>query len=283
MKHTTSARIGQGISGAVLLLIAMTAGATGFYINVSHGLEVSNTAGIIFGLSDLAKISLPIVAGVIGWSFQTRITATVCVAFSLFCAYNAYTGSSSQILAGKQHGANQYSIAQSTVKSLETEVAKLDADARAEAARGGCGKQCKFLMERADSARISLTEARTSLRQAKPVSIDRNAETKATVTALAFLFLLESLVWLSVPAMAALRIAAQKPEPKIEIKPAKKATKRKPRATKKTPTAKQKAAKTFDQAFGAYSKGKIDKRTVAGRSIKKAANVNVGKPANVNA
>lgn len=62
---------------------------------------------------------------------------------------------------------------------------------------------------------------------------------------------------------------------------AKKRTTRKTRAVQKQNTAKQKAAKTFNEAFGVYTaSGKIDGRTRAGRAIRKAANVNMTKAAN---
>lgn len=232
MKPNPLPRLGQAVSGSLLLGIAVTAGATGLYLNVNHGLQVSVAAGILFGLADLTKIVLPIVAGAIGWSKQIKVTAVICVAVSLWCATNAYLGQAGQTIATKQHGADQYSIAKDAVAKLEADVAKFDAQAQAEAKNGGCGKQCRFLTERADKARQSLAEARTALKSATPVALSGYEKIGSAVTAGLFLFLIEALVWLAVPAMSSLRQVLSAPsvtteKPKKAPKPiAKKTTRR---------------------------------------------------------
>lgn len=233
MKPNLLPRFGQAISGSVLLGIAVTAGATGLYLNVNHGLQVSVAAGVLFGLADATKIVLPIVAGAIGWSKQMKVTAVICVAVSLWCATNAYLGQAGQNIAVKQHGADQYSIAKDAVAKLEADVSKFDAQAQAEAKNKGCGKQCRFLTERADKARQSLEEARTALKSATPVALSGYEKISSAVTAGLFLFLIEALVWLAVPAMSSLRQALSTPvsaeKPKKAPKPVtkKKTAKRK--------------------------------------------------------
>jgi hypothetical protein len=101
-------RWAQWLGGGTVLAIAVAAGATGLAINVLHGLEVSLAAAIFFGLADLTKIVLPIVAGIIGWTKQMRITALVCVVVSIWCASNAYLDGAGTRLADKQHDADQY-------------------------------------------------------------------------------------------------------------------------------------------------------------------------------
>lgn len=267
-KLTPSARIGQAISGGVLLSIAIAAGATGLYINVSHGLEVSMVAGILFGLADLTKIVLPIVAGAIGWKFQTRATALICVVVSLWCASNAYMSRADQNLAGKQHGADQYASAQSVVTEAKARVDALAAKATAEAANGGCGKICKAYRDDADKARQSLKEARTALKQATPVAVSGYEQHKALVTAGMFLFLIEALVWLSVPAMTALQQALPARKTVAKGKKARKPAVRKSRTTAKKPNW------ATPEAYGIIKRtksGKTDMRTREGRKLKAAA------------
>jgi hypothetical protein len=237
VKLNPSPRLGQAISGSLLLGIAVTAGATGLYLNVNHGLQVSVAAGTLFGLADLTKIVLPIVAGAVGWSKQMKLTAVICVAVSLWCASSAYLGQAGQTIATKQHGADQYTIVKAEVAKLEADVTRFDAQAAAEAKNGGCGKQCRFLTDRADKARQSLTEARTTLKAATPVALSGYEKISSAVTAGLFLFLVEALVWLSVPAMAALRQAMAAPVV-TTVAPAKAATRS---ATKKTKKAAAKA------------------------------------------
>jgi hypothetical protein len=136
-------RWAQWLGGGTVLAIAVAAGATGLAINVLHGLEVSLAAAIFFGLADLTKIVLPIVAGIIGWTKQMRITALVCVVVSIWCASNAYLDGAGTRLADKQHDADQYTAAQDDVARIEKEVAALDDRAAQESAKGGCGKQCR--------------------------------------------------------------------------------------------------------------------------------------------
>ena len=98
----------QWASGGVLLLIALTAGATGLVLNVAHGLDAGPAAGLTFGLADLAKVAIPICAGVVGWSKQMRITAAICVAVSLWSAMSVYFDAAGSDLLAKQHGATVY-------------------------------------------------------------------------------------------------------------------------------------------------------------------------------
>jgi hypothetical protein len=238
MKSTAIPRWGQVTVGAVLLSIAVTAGLTGLKINVFHGLEVSPEAGILFGLADLSKLALPIIAGLIGWSRQMRITAAVCVVVSLWCASSAYMSGAGQQIAGKQHGADQYSLAKDAVTKADAEVTRLNTAVDAERKNGGCGKQCKFLLEQADKARQEAKEARTALASTTAVDVTGNERTASAITAGLFLFLIEALVWLSVPAMKVLASATARVAPVVTEKP-KKAPK--PVTKKKTTRRTQKA------------------------------------------
>ena len=203
--RSTLPRWGQVIAGGTLLAIAIAAGAAGLKINVFHGLELRPEAGILFGLADLTKIVLPIVCGLIGWTLQTRLVAIVCIATSVFCAVTAFNTAADRMLAGKHHGADQYAAAKANVSKLETRAANLDAQAAAEAQRGGCGSKCQYLGTRADQARQALTEARQNLKVARPVELTGNEKLTSRINSVLFLVLIEALVWMSVPAMQLLR------------------------------------------------------------------------------
>jgi hypothetical protein len=250
------------VAGVALLSIAIAAGATGLKINVAHGLEMRTEAGILFGLADLTKIVLPIVCGVIGWCMQTRIIALVCVTTSIFCAVTAFNAGADKHLAGKQHGADQYGMAKAGVTKAEALVTSLEAQAAAEAKNKGCGKQCKFISERADKARQELVTARNQLAAATPVAISGAEKTTARISAVLFLVLIEALVWMSVPAM---RLLAQPAEPKVKA-----AVVRKPRKPAKPKKVKDWAKiEAYSQAL--TRKGKPDKR----RKIVKQINDNI--------
>jgi hypothetical protein len=245
MKPTAISRRGQVVAGVVLLSIAVTAGATGLTINVAHGLEIRPEAGILFGLADLTRIVLPIVCGIVGWTMQTRMVAVVCVATSLFCAVTAFNGGADKHLAGKQHGADQYAIAKDAVAKLEADVTKFDAQAQAEAKNGGCGKQCRFLTERADKARVALAQAQETLKVSKPVAISENAFLTSRISSVLLLVLIESLVWMSVPAMSLLTRPAEAPKAEKPKKAPKPVTKKKTAKPKRwTPKQTQKLLNT---------------------------------------
>lgn len=239
MKTTTVPRWGQVTVGVSLLSIAVAAGVTGLKINVFHGLEVSPEAGILFGLADLTKIVMPIIAGLIGWSRQMRVTALVCVVVSLWCASNAYLSGAGQQIAGKQHGADQYALAKDAVAKADADVTRFSTAADTERKSGGCGKQCKFLLEQADKARQEAKEARAALSNARAVDVTGYERTGSAITAVLFLFLIEALVWLSVPAM---KVLASAKAPVAEVVSTEK-PKKAPKAVTKKKTTKRRTHK----------------------------------------
>lgn len=206
-------------TGLALLAIALAAGTLGLVLNVAHGLEAGLAAGIAFGLADGAKVLIPLVAGLIGWSRQLKLTAAICVAVSLWSAVNVYMDGAGAALLAREHGAQSYVDKAKAIAELEAEAARLDAQAAEEARHGGCGPNCRALNEQASQARQRLSEARERRANAKPVEIsglaamiamasgasqDGIARGIGAVKAALFLMLIEALVWLSVPAMALL-------------------------------------------------------------------------------
>jgi hypothetical protein len=288
-------RWAQWTIGGVMLSIALAAGIVSLVLNVSHGLNVGLAAGITFGLADIGKIAIPIVAGIIGWSMQMRSTAIVCVLVSLFCATNYYADRHGRHLIEAQHGEAVYSDKAKRISELEKSIADLDALVVAEAADRGCGPNCKALQARADEATLKLQDARKARSEAKPVEasglavmismsagtkVDGTARGLGAVNAVLFLALLEALVWLSVPAMRALNVAAAKPvvieTPKADViavarknpKPAK--AKKKTRAKRWSPVQTQKMLQEALQ--------KPDGRKMRARN----SNLKITRPANEN-
>jgi hypothetical protein len=211
--------------GVTLLAIALTSGTLGLVLNVAHGLEAGLAAGIAFGLADLAKITIPLVAGLIGWSRQMRITAAICVAVSLWSAVNVYLDGAGAAILAKQHASEAYTDKAKAIAELETEATRLSDLAAQEAKNRGCGPNCRGLNEQASAARQRLQEARNAKAEAKPVEIsglaaiiamasgagqDGIARGIGAIKALLFLVLIEVLVWLSVPAMALLSDARRR-------------------------------------------------------------------------
>lgn len=210
---------GQWLAGGTLLSVALTAGVTGLVLNVSSGLEAGPASGLVYGLADVGKIIIPIVAGVIGWSMQMRITALVCVLASIFCAVSYYADQHGASLLSKQHAETVYADKAATVGDLKSQVASLDALVAAEAKKGGCGTNCRDLTKQASEARQRLQNALNARSEAKPAEVsglaamiamasgaraENIARGSGAVKAILFLVLLEALVWLSVPAMSLL-------------------------------------------------------------------------------
>ena len=222
--------------GLTLLAVAVAAGTLSLTLNVASGLETGLAAVIAFGLADVGKIVIPIVAGGLGgWTRQMKVTAAVCVAVSLWCAVNYYADHAGQALLAREHGQTVYADKARAIAELEAEAARLDALATDEAGQGGCGKNCRALNDQASAARQRLKEARTARADARPVEIsglasliamasgtsaDEIARGIGAVKAGLFLILLECLVWLSLPAMALLRMpAARRREIATETEP----------------------------------------------------------------
>ncbi len=212
------------ITGLTLLAIALAAGTLGLVLNVAHGREAGLAAGIAFGLADGAKMLIPPVAGLIGWTRQMKVTAAVCVAVSLWSAVNVYMDGAGRAFMAKQHSQEAYETQAKAIEEREGEVARLTALAAEEAAKGGCGPNCRAINAQIETARQRLAEARENRAEAKPVEVsglasviammsgvkaDEIARGIGAVKAGLFLMLIEALVWLSVPATALLRDAAK--------------------------------------------------------------------------
>jgi len=85
-KHSKLSRPAQWISGIVLMMLAVSAGLLSLYFNLSSGLALGVGIAIAFGLSDVAKIVLPIVCAAIGWTAHLRLAYYTATIVSIVCA-----------------------------------------------------------------------------------------------------------------------------------------------------------------------------------------------------
>lgn len=263
MKPNTTPRIWQAISGVSLLAISLTVGLTSMRMNVNAGLQVGTESAIIFGAADAARLILPLVCGIIGWSRQLKAIAVLCVVASLFCAVTAFHSGSDQHLASKQAGAGQFEMAKADVAKADARVASLDASVAQETRNKGCGTVCKGLKEEAKQARAELSTAKAKLETAKPVAISGTETLESWIKSILLLIIVEALVWLSLPAVLCFKLAFA----------AHKTTKRKGRKSGK-PSGTKKAkpvAKTNVVAFPPRltKSGKIDGRSRQARAVKR--------------
>lgn len=228
---TTMPRWGQLAVGGVTLAIAVTAGAVSLTLNVLAHADNLPSA-IAYGLADVGKIAIPVVAAAIGWTWQTRATLLVCALASMASVSVYLYDTHGAALFARDAQANTYAGTQADITQARAELAaitetgtadalasaaRLASDrAAAEAANGGCRKSCiaaqadaVTLTERAGKARrraeleanIAQAKAEASRTGAVQVSGAGRQWFTAGMAALGLL-LLETLVYLSIPGAA---------------------------------------------------------------------------------
>lgn len=206
-------RWGQWACGVTLIAVAVTAGCVSLTLNVLHGLEAGLATAIAFGLADVGKICIPLVAAAIGWSMQTRLTLLACATASVLAASSYYLDQSARQLFGQEHGATVAADRAKSITELEQEVARANRLADEEAARKGCGEKCAAYRRQAEEASQRLRgvrEARAATPIAAPsglaglaASVASTDESRAGrwlmgLKVLLAIILLESLVYLSI-------------------------------------------------------------------------------------
>ncbi len=143
------------------------------------------------------------------------LVAVVCVFASLWCASSAYLDGAGREQLARQHGAASYADKAKVIAELESDVARLQAQALAEGRDRGCKQNCRAVNAQAAAASERLAAARAEKAAAKPVEASGMASAIAALTggdvdetawgigvfkALLFLALIEALAWLSIPA-----------------------------------------------------------------------------------
>lgn len=169
MKNSsTIPRWAKWLAGLALMATALTAAGLSLAMNISAGLAVGVAVAIAFGLSDVAKILMPIVANGIGWTRHTKTVYAVASIVSVVCACLYLADQFGEVIAGKEDAA---SVAQSTDQHIADLRASLDSArtmAAQEAQRGGCGPRCRELSDRASKLETALTDAVRQRQAAKP-------------------------------------------------------------------------------------------------------------------
>jgi hypothetical protein len=235
-------RWAQWAGGIALISLALGAGATGFTLNVTHGLQSGWAPAITYGLADLGKIIIPMVAVYIGWNWHIRLIAAVCVVTSLWCAYqswdaaNAHKATAAEAQSTNWHGAKAdadriraelASIAETgTSTALLAAAAQSNARADDEKKNGGCLKRCLDARNEAGklTERAGIAERRERLdAQLAALKVEATASGgpaaaqggSGLIDTLLFLSLVEGLVWLNMPGAKLIRLAvAARPKPK---------------------------------------------------------------------
>ena len=220
------------VAGVTLVGVAVAAGITSLVINVAHGWESGLATAITFGLADVGKIVIPMVAVAIGWSMQMRWTLVACAIVSLFCASGYYLDRSGQALLGKQHVADVAADKAKRVSELEADLARANALADAESKNKGCRDKCAAFRQQAQNASQALVGARearaasgvaeTSGMAALIASLTaRNESTVARwltgLKAGLSILLLECLVYLSIPGGQMIGMAMAKPSVRVSV------------------------------------------------------------------
>jgi hypothetical protein len=191
-RHNTPAAHLLGIGFG---LLALTAGGISLMINIAFGWKTSIVAAAVFGLSDGAKILLPMAAAVLGgWNVRRRLAWLVAVLISVAAALSSLLEADAQRIYASQASANAARVAvteemgtrqdlAAIKETLPTEaLRKLTSEARAEAAReeasGGCGERCRAQKARYSEylVRLGVAERRDALQQ-KLATLSRGAQT----------------------------------------------------------------------------------------------------------
>jgi hypothetical protein len=175
--------VGLRLLGILFALLALSAGMISLLINVSFGLQTSLVAAAVFGLSDGAKILLPMAAAALGgWNMRRRLAWLVAV-ISVAAALSSLLEDEAGRIQASKVAASVASAARAYEAHARQELAgihellpvavlqRLADEAGAEAAReealGGCGERCRMQKSRHSEylARLGLAERRDALQK----------------------------------------------------------------------------------------------------------------------
>jgi hypothetical protein len=151
--------IGQYALGTTFGILALAAGGISLGMNVTFGLQAGIVTAAIFGLSDCAKMILPVVTAALGWNTRRRIAWIVAVIISVAAAVSYLLESEASRLIQSQHAETAHNGAQADMSRVRRELAAITetgsvealealgrakkADVDAEAANGGCLTKCQ--------------------------------------------------------------------------------------------------------------------------------------------
>jgi hypothetical protein len=188
--------------GILFAALALTAGAMSLMINMQFGWQSSVVAAAIFGLSDAAKILLPMAAAALGgWNMRRRMAWLVAVIISVAAALSSLLEDEAGRIQASKMAADATSSAHAVEANARQELAgirevlpsavlqRLADEAGAEAAHeetsGGCGERCRTQKRRRAEylARLGLAERRDALQRQLTASAGRPANYEMTLGA----------------------------------------------------------------------------------------------------
>ncbi len=209
-KTTALPQWGQWTAGIAMMTVAVSAGCLSLAMNISHGLDTGLISAATYGVADVGKILIPIVAVTVGWNLHLRATVIACAAMSVWCMaqYNADTFgrffAQAEAVTERRDGAREDMARARRDLAAITETAAADvlmrladeagARAKREEARGGCRAKCEeakrdeaqylarhALAKRRDELTTLLAEAKAEAASA-PVEISGLAATLAAAS-----------------------------------------------------------------------------------------------------
>jgi hypothetical protein len=173
-----------------------------FLINVSFGLQTSLVAAAVFGLSDAAKILLPMAAAALGgWNMRRRLAWLIAVIISVAAALSSLLEDEAARIQASEIAASAASAARADEANARQELAgirellpaavlqRLADEAGAEAAReeasGGCGERCQTQKVRHSEylARLGLAERQDALQEQLAASAGQPANSEIALGA----------------------------------------------------------------------------------------------------
>jgi hypothetical protein len=139
----TMPRWAQWLTGLAMLALALTAGALSLAMNLAAGIAIGIAVAIAFGLSDVAKILIPVTCQAIGWTGHLRATYYMASAISIVCACLYLADQFGGDIALKENAAQLTANADQHIIDLRASLASVRKMAEGEAVKGGCGPKCQ--------------------------------------------------------------------------------------------------------------------------------------------
>jgi hypothetical protein len=133
--HNILPRWVQASLGALLITIAISAGAATLIVNVTYGAQESHFRAFIFGLADVMKVILPLTAALSGWTWFLRIAWGTALAFSIYAALTFYMASSGQTLLNASQNDNARAAAAASLAEARAGLARITEAGSTEAIR----------------------------------------------------------------------------------------------------------------------------------------------------
>jgi hypothetical protein len=193
---------GLRLLGILFALLALSAGMISLLINISFGLQTSMVAAAVFGLSDGAKILLPMAAAALGgWNMRRRMAWLIALIISVAAALSSLLEDEAGRIQASKLAANATITAHTVEANARQELAgirevlptavlqRLADEAGAEAAReetsGGCGERCRMQKSRRGEylTRLGLAERRDALHRQLAASSNQPANSEMALGA----------------------------------------------------------------------------------------------------